>query len=518
MQGKKELKEGPRIRESETLGEASSVDRLTKQIAKGGGIAFAGQIAGRFFTLLLQILLTRVLGTVSYGLYALGFTVLGITQTISLFGLQNGVVRFGAMYRGEGDRARLKGTLLLALGMSFGLALVVAIALYFLAGVIAKGVFHEPSLASPLRAFAFALPFYTFVTISAFSARAFRRIDYDVAVSQFFRPLATLIAVGGSFLLGFRLMGAVYGFLFSTVIAAGLGLYLLYRLFPDIASGVRARWEPKTLLLYSGTVLLAGMSGLLLKRTDRIMLGILSSAKSVGIYSAAANLAIQAALFLTSFNAIFSPIISDLFHRGRMRELEALFKTTTKWIFTLTLPVVLILVLFARPIMRVFGPGFSSGATVLITLAIAQVVNASVGSVGFVLTMTGRHKIALINSLALGGLNVLLNLLLIPPYGVLGAAIATGISIALINVTKLIEVYWLYKLHPYKASYWKPMVAGAVAVAFCFGLRKFVEFTGWLQVGEVVLFGAVYGAAILILGLEVEDRIIVGAIKRRLRH
>jgi len=492
------------------------LERLTKQVAKGGGIAFAGQVVGRFFALLLQILLTRVLGPTDYGLYALGYSVLGIGQTISMLGLQNGVVRFGAIYRGAGDKARLKGTLLLAIGMSFAAAWIAALLLFFLARPLAEGVFSEPGLTGPLQLFALALPFYTLTMVTSFSARAFRRIDYDVAISQLTRPLLTLVAVGASFLLGYRLLGAVTGFVLSTVGSAGLGVLLLHRLFPDLTSRVTARYETRTLILYSLTVLLVGLSHLLIARTDRIMLGILGSAEDVGVYNAAATLAIQATLFLNAFNAIFSPIIADLFHHRRREELEALFKTTTKWIFALTFPVVLGFVLFARPLMRLFGPGFATGGLVLISLGFAELVNAGVGAVGFMLTMTGRHKLELMNSLVLGGLNVLLNFLLIPRYGVLGAGIATGFAIALVNLARLLEIWLLYKVHPYKLSYWKPVVAGAVATLGWTGVRSVLSLTGWTWVGGLALFWVVYVLAFVGLGLDGDDRLILRAMKARL--
>jgi O-antigen/teichoic acid export membrane protein len=496
--------------------EGETLERLTKQVAKGGGIAFIGQLVGRFFTLVLQIMLTRVLGVGSYGLYALGNSVLGIAHTVSMLGLHNGVVRFGAMNHGSEDKAKLKGTFLSALVLSFSSASVITLVLYFLAGAIAEGVFHEANLTNPLKAFSFALPFYTLVTMTSFCARALRRIDYDVAISHLLRPIFTLLAVGASFLLGYKLMGAVTGFVISMVISAGLGLYLLQRLFPEITSKVRVRCETRTLILYSLTVLLVGLSHLLISRTDRIMLGILGSAEDVGIYNAAATMSVQATLFLLSFNAIFAPTIANLFHKQRMEELATLFKTTTKWIFTLTIPVVLVFVLFAWPIMRVFGPGFSAGALVLISLGIAELLNAGVGGVALMLTMSGHQKIELLNSLSLGVLNVVLNLLLIPMFHVLGAAIATGASIALINLVRVIEVYLLYKVHPYKLSYWKPIVAGGVATLVWIGVRSIWNLSGWMWLGGSALFGVIYMLTFMALGLDDEDKVIMRAVKKRI--
>jgi len=495
----------------------AALERLTKQVAKGGGIAFVGQMVGKFLNFLLQVLLTRVLGPAGYGLYALGYSVLGIGETVAKLGLQNGVVRFGAIYYGTGDKARLKGTLFLALGISFASAAVAGTVLFLLAETIARRVFNEPELTEPLRLFSFALPFYVLVSITSFSARALHRIDYDMAVSHVLRPLLTLLAVVASFLLGYRLMGAVAGFLVSAVLSAGLGLYLLHRLFPELTSKLRSRYEARTLLSYSLTVMLVGLSHLLLTRTDRIMLGILCSAEDVGIYNAAATLAIQATLFLSSFNAIFAPTIADLFHRRRMEELEALYKTTTKWIFTLTFPVVLVFVLFARPLMGLFGPGFTAGRLVLISLGIAELINAGVGSVGFMLTMTGRQGLELVNSLLLGGINVLLNLILIPKFGALGAGIATGISIAAINLVRLVEVLWLYRIHPYKVSYWKPVVAGAVASAVWLGVGNTWTPSGWSWSVGIVYFGSVYWILVVLLGLEQEDWLVLRGIVRKFR-
>lgn len=104
---------------------------LTKQIAKGGGIAFVGQLSGKGINFVLQILLARILGTMSYGLYALGYNVFFIAQRFSLLGFHNGVVRFGSIYRGKSDTRRLKGTLITSLGVTFLTGILLSFLLFF---------------------------------------------------------------------------------------------------------------------------------------------------------------------------------------------------------------------------------------------------------------------------------------------------------------------------------------------------------------------------------------------------
>ena len=494
------------------------LEKLTKQVAKGGGISFFGLLFGRAIGFIFQILLTRILGASVYGLYALGFSIISIISNISLMGLQNAVFRFGSIYRGEGDNAHLKGILYTALLISFGFAVVLSSLLFLFSNIIANCIFNETGLTIVIKIFSFALPFYTLMAITAYSARVFRCMEYDVGVRLIFHPLSNLLFVGISFLLGYRLLGVIYGFLFSSLLAAIMGLYLLYKIFPELISNLKPIYELKTILPYSLTVLLIGFSHILLLRIDRIMLGILGLVHEVGIYNAAAIMSIQASLFLVSVNAIFSPIIADLYNKGHINQLSNLFKTTTKWIFELTLPVFLVFVLFSRHIMGLFGEEFVVGWAVLVILGGAQLLNASVGSVGYTLTMTGRQKMELVNNLVLCGLNIFLNIILIRKFGILGAAIATGLSLGLINLLRLIEIYCLYKIHPYKLSYWKPVLAGTISVVSWLVVSNFLNFTGWLWITGVVIFMVIYLVILTLLGFEKEEKIVFKAVKKRLRR
>lgn len=101
----------------------------------------------------------------------------------------------------------------------------------------------------------------------------------------------------------------------------------------------------------------------------------------------------------------------------------------------LALPVLLTFVLVPGFVMGLFGPEFEVGASVLVILALGQFVNVSTGSVGFVLIMTGRERMARNNAAVAAGVNIVLQVLLIPRFGAVGAAIATAVSVALLNLT-----------------------------------------------------------------------------------
>lgn len=495
----------------------SLADGLAKQVAKGGMIGFAGHFMGRGIGILFQLLLTRVLGVDSYGLYALANSVFGITQSVSMLGLHNSLVRFGSMYHSRKEDERVKGVFLTAVVIAVGSSSLLAASVALFAPQISRFVFHKPELSTVLRLFACALPFYTFMTIVAYVAQAFRRIAYFVGIREVLHPLLSLLAVGGSFLLGFRLLGAAGGFLGSSVTAALVGLVILRRLFPEAFKRGNVVLLVGTQLRFAITVFITGFSHMLLTRTDRLMLGALGSSADVGLYNAAALVAAQLVLVLGSLNTIVAPLLSVTNSRGEMSKMKQLLKATTKWSFEVTLLGLLILVLFPKAIMGLFGADFVHGWPVLVVLGLAQFVNASTGPAGYMLTMTGKEKVELINCLTLAAMNIGLNYFLIRRFGLIGAAIATGLSVSLVNIARLVEIYWFHRIHPYKRSFWKPFAAGGVAAGTWLVLSRSIPVPARFWWIGIITVAAIYTVSIILLGLDDETRVVLRAVLGRLR-
>lgn len=495
-----------------------SIEDLTKQIAKGGGIAFIGSVIAKVATFGLHILLGRVLGPGGYGLYALGVSVAGIAQSIASLGLGQGVVRFCAIYRGKGDNARVKGTILSALIISTISSMSVGVILFALSSIIAQRFFHKPELTWVLRIFALAIPFYVLMGITTSFAQSFRRIEYQQGVQNIFRPLVNLLAVSLAFLLGFRLAGAVYGFLFSGIVSAGLGFYFLRKIFPEFTSISRRIYQGCELLRFSIPMLLIGISYFLLTYTDRIMLGYFKKASDIGIYNAASVISSQLTLFLSAFIAIFSPMVSDLYNRGDLKRLEKLFTVVTRWVLTLTFPLFITLAIFSRDVMLIFGPEFGIGWKVVILLGVAQLINVGTGPVGVILQMTGKQDIDFANGIVLLFSNIGLNIWLIPTYGILGAAIATAISLILIHTLRLIEVIKILKMFPYDKHCVKPIIAGA-ATLFAGMILKINFLTSPhlnLILAGVTSLLIIYFGVLLAIGLDQRDKMVLSAIKAKI--
>lgn len=506
-----------RTHEPASVGRTDS-DQLIRKTARGGGIAFAGNVLDKGIRFPLEILLARVLGAGDYGAYALGYGLAIIGSELSMLGLRSGVVRFGALYQGTGDLERVKGTLRSAFAIATLSSVLAGGVLFVLAKTISD-VFDMPGLVNVLRVFAFAFPFYVVTLMAGQAALAFHAVTVQVVVTNICRPLAHVILVATLFLLGFGLLGAVSGFLASCAISAAIGLHLLRRVRPDMASRVRPTYEIGKLMRFSLPVLFVGVSYALLGQTDRIMLGYFKASSDLGIYSAAAVISQQAGVITYSFGTIFSPIISDLYHRNESDDLDRLYKTVTRWIVSLNLLILLLIILFARQIMGVFGTEFVAGWPVLVLLSLVSLIGYSVGGalVGFMLRMSGKQDIELANAAVMLLANIVLNLWLIPRYGILGAALATGFSFSLINAARIVEVYKLLRMHPFGTNYHKPFIAGA-AVVLMFVLLYATGVMTPYWIACMVVLCVLYVGVLYLLGAEPEDKIVWEAIRRRVRN
>jgi O-antigen/teichoic acid export membrane protein len=263
-----------------------------------------------------------------------------------------------------------------------------------------------------------------------------------------------------------------------------------------------------------------GMMQFFMMQTDRVALGIYRGAHDVGIYAVVASIVAYETIFLQSVNQIFAPVIADIHTRGEGEVLGRLFQTLTKWILGLTLPVAIVVICYAPAIMRIFGHDFESGWPALVILTLGQLVNCGVGSVGFLLLMSG-HERPLIRVQALMAIvMVVLCFKLVPIWGAVGAAIAAAITNVGMNLLNLFEVRRALKLSPYNWSYLKlaPSVGSAALIVFLLSRSSFLA-KEQLASAILALVLAYFTFCVVSLwtGLDTDDRPIRDAVLSRVR-
>ena len=190
-----------------------------------------------------------------------------------------------------------------------------------------------------------------------------------------------------------------------------------------------------------------------------------------------------------------------------------LFQSMAKVSFAVAFPLFCLEVVFAEEIMALFGGEFREAQTVLILLATGMLFNFGTGPVTPTLIISGRSRTALVNYGLVLVMEAALGLWLIPWLGVVGAAIARLVGMALLNCLNLIIVWRRMGLQPYRRDFWKPTAAGVIAVAVA---RLTVMASGMtadvpsLVLGSLIL-GATYLALLAAFRLSEEDRTVVRA-------
>jgi O-antigen/teichoic acid export membrane protein len=179
---------------------------------------------------------------------------------------------------------------------------------------------------------------------------------------------------------------------------------------------------------------------IILNQTDIIMIGALSGAKQAGFYASASKIAILTNFFLSALDFIIAPMISRFYARNDLESLQRMTVIVCRILLILTIPLIFFIILTGKWILSLFGSEFAVAYNALIILIVGKFVNVLTGPAGFLLSMTGQQNIITLIVGASALVNILLNLLFIPFWGINGAALATTCSIIIWKVLAVIFV------------------------------------------------------------------------------
>lgn len=500
------------------MSESSSfppVESLARRVTSGAALSLAGDVAAKGLTFAVTVFVARRVGSSAFGVFSIGLAVFTTFELIGRLGLTDTSVRFVAAYRARGERSALRGLLSAAPAAAFFTGLAAAALLWAGASVLAS-VFGEPQLAPVLRAFAPALPFTVAAMVAADATKGFGTVRHYVAARQVAYPLVLLIGVVAVALV---LDGGVARLPWAWTAAGVAGLAwlmpALHSLAPDPAAGRRLEVGP--VARFALPMLGVGVAHVLFQRADVYLLGLLATSAEVGRYAAAFQVALLAGLVLAAFTSLFAPFLSGLHAVEDRVEARGLYATVSRLVLLATVPAVVAMVGAPEPLLALYGEGFVGGEAALAVLAGAHLFTVVPGPVSAGLTMTGRPGVELAN--ALGGLvlNVILNLALIPPFGVLGAALATGFSLVALHALRTVALARLEGLDAWDGRY---ALAGGLAVAggavVVIGTRTLLEpTTSLVRVAGVGFAGAAVSLGVVEgLGLEPERRLLRLAARR----
>lgn len=481
------------------------------KIAKGAAIAFIGMLAFTFFEFVTRVIIARYATQGEYGAFSIGFALLNIFVMVSCLGLHGGATRCIAYFRGKGENETVAGIVYSSLQLSFAAGLFFFLVV-FLSSDFLNEIFHleQPTV---LKLFAIAIPFLTVVEIISYIFIGFNRINEKVFFRDILMYLLRVSCIILAFILGFGFLGMMYAYLLPTVIVAIVFAgYAVKKLSIKLKDNAVVR---KKLFRFSMPLLITSISTLIMLRMDTLMLGYFKTSDIVGLYNAAYPIAQLIPIFLFSMITIYVPISAQLYSKHRTEEMRRNYAVLTKWTLAATLPFFLVIFLYPEATLNaIFGSSYEQASDALRILAIGGFIQALLGPNSATLVVIGRTKLNMMDDIIGAVMNVVLNLLLIPTMGIIGAAIASVASFGTAAVLKSAQIFWMHRLHPFTRNYLKPIVMSAPAVSAIYLAVGQVHVI-WMLILLFIVFAGVYGLSLIITrSLDEEDIMMFLEIKR----
>lgn len=405
-------------------------------LVRVGSLTLLVKIATAVFAFGLNILLTRILGPQQYGDYVFSLVLISVLALFGTLGMDGACLRFVSGYVGLEAWPLLRG--FFQRGVQWVLVASFSITLLFATSTILfKGMFR-PDLFGILIVGLALVPISSMLAFVGPFLQALGSRYIVLAQSvQLLRVILLVALIFGVMVFDYRSLRSIT-IIGLNLLAATLVLIIfiavLYQKIPWQVKKVPPMFENHQWQAVMIPFLLMAGLGLIITQTDTIMVGMFLGTEQAGFYSIAFRIASLVTFGIASANAIIAPMISQYYSQQRLHELQHIVSVSAKGIFIFSLLVVSFLFIFGKEILGLFGSEFKVVYLTLVILLVAQLIDSLAGSVGYLMTMTGHQREVLYISAGCAFLNIILNFLLIPIFGLPGAAIAATMSIVLWNI------------------------------------------------------------------------------------
>ncbi len=488
--------------------------------ARGVVVALGGVMTASGLGYLATIVAAGSLGARTFGLYTLAVSTTTALAAMSLMAADRGVLRYVAILRDSGSHAREHEIVQATIGWTLVTSAAMAGILYAAAGILSTLFRDNGALAALLRVAALVIPLMNLLIVLNAVTDARKDMRYRVLTNDLIRNgsfLAYLLV--GLMLARLTAAGLTWALVVSYALAVAVALWVTRENLKSARSLVA--WRSLTPVLKFSVPFLASQG---LNQAGAyviiFLLGVMGTARDVGMFSAGMALAAGVGLILEAISRIYAPMVAELVERRDMGETEALLRHFTRWSIIWGSPFVAIAILFREPVLALVGEEYVAGGLALAVLVLGHAVNAATGPVGVVLVMSGRAWLNVLDLAVALGLRIALGIWLIGRYGVLGAAIVSTIALALTNVLRVAQVGVVMRVWGYDWGALRPVAAVVPAGILGVLAATRVPTPGapvQLVLGSVVLL-TVYGLGLLLFGLDRQDWEVLQAGFRRVRQ
>ncbi|NTU67731.1 MAG: oligosaccharide flippase family protein [Chlorobiaceae bacterium] len=437
-------------------------------IARQAGISMAGFAFGQLARFGYSLAAARLLGAEALGIYALVVSVVQVGEVVAALGLDAALLRFASLHEGE-ERRRAVAS---ALRTGVISALVVSALLIIFSGRIASALHGGALLRLTLCSAAAAIPVSVATLLAGHAVQASMRLAPKVLATQVLAPTALLLLMIGAWSFSGVEAALVVPFV-PTALLAFAWILPAFGKATGVGPGdlLHARRD-LGMMRVALPLLAVSLFGMFSHWIDIMMLGLLTDPKTVGLYHPAARTAGLLRSVFLAFSGIAAPMIAACHARGDQAGIRKLYELVSRWVLTIALLPALVLALLPKEVLSIFGAGFTESSTALVLLAASALLQAWFGLGSTVLAMAGGERLSLVNQSVALFLQVGLHLLLIPRYGLDGAALSTFAVTLLLSAARAAEMRLLLGIGMAWSKIWKPLLAAAVTGSALLGARS----------------------------------------------
>lgn len=402
------------------------------KLTRGALSSAVVQASASAVALLLGIILARVLGPDGYGIYAYSYAILSLVLVVAEGGVPTLLMREVAAAQARARWGVLRGAI--RRGQQFvGVVSMIVMAIGF-SGLSLNHNALAPETLLTMSIMLLVVPGAAYAKTVAHALRGLNKIVIGQVLELLLRPLIVVFfVIAMLFFLPDILQPSVVmaGQLASVVVISVVSIILLKRSIPMPARGVQPEFSSGEWFKSSMRFVLIGGALAINSQTDIVMLGWFASADIVGNYRVAVQAAVLVVFPLTSVAAAAAPAMSKLNAKGELESLKDIVRKSTRAIAMPASIIAAVLIFQGDTVISsIFGTAYTSAAPPLAVLAIGQLVVAVLGISGPLLSMSGFER-QITYSILVGAIsNMILNLLLIPHWGEMGAAVATAITLS----------------------------------------------------------------------------------------
>ena len=449
------------------------MSQFNAQLKRGALVNLIG-IAAKLIYPLFFVVLTWLFGPEVVGLYFLVVFIAEVAVSAVSSGFNDATVIYASHAVDDESGAEIKVSarayrvLANGLVLTLGFSILLVIAFMLGADVLVDRIYDgRDGLASALKLAVCALPFVAIGQIAIGGTKALMKMEYDAAINGFLKPFSLLGFALLAWWLNAGVMGVVAAYVGTQVVMALTGLWALFRYY-ELGSLLQAirRFELDSEVLRFAIPQNLNMTfNRYLSRLDVIMLGAFGFGDAMlAFYASGALITSNIREIKLIFSQAFAPIAARHHAAGERAIFEAVLSRVCRWTTSLAVPVILMVFILREDLLKLVDSSYTHDSLFMAVLLLPPLFSCAFGLAGNSIVYCGHAKWNLFNSLTVAALNTLFNWILIPRYGLMGAALATACAAGLITILQLIELWWIEGIKVRLSAVWKPHLALGVLV------------------------------------------------------